>query len=291
MSKGATMHEVKFAQYRDYCANRVLVNNAMTALLAASKLSGHTLADEPSSPKTLTELYPGVPHIDRFNMASGRARVLLADADHHVATVAIPYALSTHEVFVMSVIDLLREHAPDFDPSDRIMAYNMHETIYDYTGEPTTHWLDMFHVLREMRNSIIHNNGAVNTRLLRQCDNLDELAVEEWKRLNRGKNIADEIKASSALRLSAEQMFTAFAVTKHIGRELNHALAVKLPTRVWARIAIEDYSQQNKKQKNSSSWQRALKGFIGHNYKSAKIQNQEIREAVLDSSHWTCDHW
>lgn len=101
------MPEILFRDYREYAASRVEVNNAMMALLAGSRLAAHTLSLTAGSNATLGQLFPAVEHIDRLNLRSDSARQLLQDADHHIASVAIPYALATHEDFVTDMLALV----------------------------------------------------------------------------------------------------------------------------------------------------------------------------------------
>ena len=75
------MPEVRFAAYRQYLLQRQLVNSSVMALLAGSQLASHTLQLTQGSDRTMREIFPQVPHIDRFNLKSDHARALLLDAE------------------------------------------------------------------------------------------------------------------------------------------------------------------------------------------------------------------
>ena len=72
--------EILFPEYRAYVASRIEVNNAMMALLAGSRLAAHTLTLTVGSTATLSQLFPAVEHVGRFDLRSDSARQLLNDA-------------------------------------------------------------------------------------------------------------------------------------------------------------------------------------------------------------------
>jgi hypothetical protein len=86
--------EVKFPQYRQYLRQRQLVNSAVMALLAGSQLANHTLQLTRGSDRPLKEIFPSVPHIDRFNLKTDAASDLRSDAEAHLSAMAILYILT-----------------------------------------------------------------------------------------------------------------------------------------------------------------------------------------------------
>ncbi|MGV1009493.1 MAG: hypothetical protein ACOYBY_12895 [Dermatophilaceae bacterium] len=102
----------------------------MAALLVGSRLAAHTLSLTAGSTATLGQLFPAVDHIERFDMRSDVARDFLNNADHHIASVAVPYALATHEDFVKEMLALLKaEGRTLITHGKRVKAWNMHVTI------------------------------------------------------------------------------------------------------------------------------------------------------------------
>src|SRR5687768_13620496 len=164
---------VDFPGFRRYEAIRQEANNAMMALLAGSKLAAHTLQLTAGSKGLLPEIFPGVEHIRYFNLRTDSATALLLDTGHHLGAVAVPYALAVHEDFVMTTLGLLGQlgyaHKAPGDSRDtynRVSAWNMHEAVYLTLDSPAPvrgacDELEHFHLLREKRNSHIHNGGAV----------------------------------------------------------------------------------------------------------------------------------
>lgn len=288
---GIRVSELLYPDYRNYVDTRVVVNNAMTALLAGSRLAGHTLQLTSGSQRTLAELFPAVEHISRFNLRSDVARSLLNNADHHLASVALPYALATHEDFVMTSIDLLRHEGIVIQTGGKpIKAWNMHTVLFDSAQHPRpTDWLESFDLLREIRNCTAHAGGKAQTRLTDHIAAMGTASIAGWQRLNRQH--PNDVVQAGTVKLIAEHIFTAFAVTKHLGREINTALAAAVPKMSWARIAVEDYQNTTTKLKNSSAWRRGLVGYVRINYGQVKLTENELEQAARNLNYWTLATW
>ena len=288
------MPEILFPTYRRYRDARVEANNAMAALLAGARLAGHTLSLTAGSTATLGELFPAVEHIHRFNMRSDHARALLTNADQHVASVAVPYALATHEAFIMQMLDFVRaEGLPLKGPQPaRLKAWNMHAVLYETCGEPEPiEWIEQFHVLRQARNCITHAGAQVDDNLREAIDSMSTVAGESWKRLNRGATAAQLVGDDGQLTLTAEHIFTAFAVTKRLGREINALLGRALSGGTWASVAVQDYAEGTENIRNSSSWKRSLQGYVRQNYAAAPIGKHDLETAARQLELWTVDKW
>jgi hypothetical protein len=284
--------QIQYPAYRDYIASRVEVNTAMAALLAGSRLAAHTLSLTTGSTATLGELFPAVEHIGRFNLRSDEARDLLHNADYHIASVSVPYALATHEDFVMSTLDYLeREGRTLIRHGKPVRAWNMHAVLFETCGkvEPAD-WMEMFHVMREMRNCITHEGGMVSQKLRDAIANMGAAARTEWVRMNLGSPPQD-IDQSGSLALTAEHMFTAFAVTKRLGREINALMRDELSGTEWARIIVADHAAATTRTKNSNTWRRALAGYKRMHYADAPVTDSDLEAAARHLGFWTLTKW
>ncbi|WP_028821905.1 hypothetical protein [Propionimicrobium lymphophilum] len=287
------MGEIMFREYRDYIENRVRVNNAMMALLAGSKLAAHTLSLTSGSNSTLAEVFPTVEHIKRFNLRSDSARDLLNDADQYIASVTIPYALATHEDFVIKMLHLLEsEGVRPITHGRQVKAWNMHEVLFETCGYlKPVEWLETFHVIREIRNSIIHSGELSDSRLNEAISRMGDDARHGWSKLNRNALPEATIDSKGRLALTAENVFTSLAVTKRLGREINRALANRLDTTEWARLAISDFHKSTTKIRNSSGWRRSAIGFARQYYSLAGITEGDIEQAARKLGFWTIAAW
>ncbi|QSB03970.1 hypothetical protein [Natronoglycomyces albus] len=285
------MAEVQFPLYRTYIAARTEANNAMTAMLAGSRLAAHTLQLTTGSKRTLSELFPTVEHIRRLNLRSDRARSLLDNADHHLASVALPYALATHEHFVLSSIELLRDDGVAIGcKASELKAWSMHETLFEAAGHPMPEkWLEIFHLLRKMRNCIIHAGGYSQPALDNHIQGMSEESIEEWQELN--DQLHSGVVQSNRVILTAEHILTGFAVTKRLGREVNSALVRKLNKSSWARIAVEDFQDTTSKVKNSPNWRRALNGYTRQYYSPIELSDADLESASRKSGNWSIESW
>lgn len=285
------MAETNFPLYRAQEQSRISANNAMMAILAGSRLASHTLQLTEGSTVELGKLFPAVEHIERFNLKSDSARTLLRSADHHIASVAIPYALAVHEAFVLDVLQLACNEMGRIAPS--VKAWNMHEKFFDACGASTPGPdLEIFHVLRELRNCIIHSQGVDKTgRLATQIGNTGADAKSTWERLNSGTEIQTLLNSSNELHLEATHIFTAFATSKSLARQINTALTHALPVENWARIALQDFDETTSKPKNSSSWRRSAKGYLAMHYAPVTFTNQQIEDAARRNGLWSANDW
>jgi len=289
---GRGVPEILYPAYRQYVASRVEVNDAMAALLAGSRLAAHTLSLTTGSTATLAQLFPAVPHIERFNLRSDAARVLLDNADHHLASVAVPYALATHEDFVMEMLEFLKAEGRTLVTHGKsIRAWNMHTVLFETCGATELEdWTQSFHVLREVRNCITHEGGGGSQKLRDAIADRGTDARAGWERMNQGL-ATETVEVNGRLALTAEHVFTAFAVTKRRGREINAVLGRELDGAVWARVAVADYDTGSSKVKNSSGWRRSLVGYVRQNYAQANITAADLEAAARHLGLWTIPRW
>lgn len=281
------MTEVKFPLYRRFSAARISANNSMLALLAGSRLASHTLQLNLGSERLLPEIYPGVADIDRFNLVTGSARDLLNGADASLAAVAIPYALAVHEDFVVSAIDEVKTRGTTIPRVGRgVNAGTMHETLFLALGtqEPAP-YLEFFHVVREMRNSHVHEGGIPNARLIERLGALSAAAVSQWTRI--------ALQQPSAIVHEGHIVFTlghlimAFAVIKQLARDVNTALLTHWSRSEWLTIAVSDYGTVAGSHHNSSGWRRGIAGFMRMNYAALGFSSIELEAESRRLELWT----
>jgi hypothetical protein len=246
----------------------------MMAMLAGSKLAAHTLQLTVGSTSTLSQLFPAVPHIARFNLRSDAARAFLENADYHIASVSIPYALATHEDFVVEMLKFLKGNGVALQTGGRNIRA----------------WLESFHVLREVRNCITHAGGSADSKLSEAIAAMGTGARAGWAAVNNGL-APESLIVGGRVALTAELIFQAFAITKRLGREINAALQSKLASAVWARMLVEDFAAQTSKAKNSDQWRRSLTGYASKHYSGMPIDAEELESAARELGVWTSARW
>ncbi len=264
----------------------------MTALLAGSRLAAHTLQLTEGSTSTLGQLFPAVEHIARFNLRSDAARAFLLNADHHVASVAVPYALATHEDFVFGTLDILADTGRVLLTHGKpIKAWNMHSILFETCGEnEPDEWMQSFHVLRELRNCITHDGGLVSERLRAAINDMGVQARTGWQELNDGQ-LPEAMEEHGRLRLTAQHIFSAFAVTKQLGRVINSVIGTELNEDEWAHVIVLDFGSATRKTRNSSNWRRSLVGYARNYYAKLEVAESALEAASRDVGLWTRPSW
>lgn len=166
----------------------------------------------------------------------------------------------------------------------------MHETFFGATGHPTpAETLEMFHVLREMRNSQIHEGGRANARLTSMTSSATPSMASVWKRIV-GAPIEDSV-ADGHVNFSLGHLYVVFAVTKSMAREVNIALQSHWGANEWADLLIRDFLAETTATKNSSKWRRAAVGFARLNYGPVGLTESQIEQAARRAGVWTSTTW
>src|SRR5665213_1569188 len=289
---------VEFPLFRAYESSRQRVNNGTMALLAGSKLALHTLQLTKGSELLLPEIFPGVDHIRKFNLTTEDANEILLDAANHLGAVTIPYVLAIHTNFVMETLKMLeglgypnkaRGNKADLTKND-VNTSNMHEAVHLSLGMPPfaarsipTEY-ELFDVLRAMRNSLIHAGGRVTSDLKATVRGMSSNAKGDWLRLARRD--ASTIILDNPIRITTNEIFTTFAVTKKVGRTLNAVLQTGISTSQWARICVDDFDDQTSKFVRSDPWARSLLAYGAQYYAGAKLDEAALLGAAEALGYW-----
>lgn len=280
----------QFAIYRQYEASRQRANNAIVALLAGSALAAHTLKLTEGSDRLLPEIFPAVPHIERFNLRPTAAAAVIGAAGPHLATVTVPYALAIHEDFVKQCIDWLEtSHGiPSTVPGNEVNAANMHETLASMTGsadaESAPVDLELFHLYRHLRNCHVHRGGRATTALHDQEDDLSPKARARWFDLTEREQgtLIDDGRAEYCLL----DVFAIFAVTKELGRGVNRLLQTGLSPSQWAEACVDDYCRETARTPRSNAWGRGLIGYARYRYEVLSLDKRLLFEAAASKGMW-----
>ncbi|MBL7492552.1 hypothetical protein I6A60_02250 [Frankia sp. AgB1.9] len=286
-SKRPALREVRFPGYQVYVQARAAANNAIMALLAGSHLAAHTLLLTEGSTRPLDELFPAVPHIRRFNLITEEARKLLVDAEDHLGAVTVPYALSIHEAFVMNSIAMMKDADIALKThKKKISPWNMHEIVFESLDlQPPALTLEIFHLLRCMRNCQIHGGGVASEDLETAISSLSTHAKERWEGLC--WRSVDAIVRDGRVTFGTGEIFAAFSITQDLGREVNGALVSGLGTSYWAKIVVEDYVSGTNRTRNSDMWMWGLRNFAPIKYSIFQLSNDELADAARALGRWT----
>ena len=292
-----------YPEYSEFDQRRIEANNAIVGLLAGSRLATNALQLSQGSQVPLSEMFPAVTHVERFNLVVEDARNILLDAERHLANLAIPYAQSLQEDHLQRTIKVLQDHGldlshPEGAPTNRLNASNLHEIFFHtcdvHVGRATSDvdsrssMLEIFHLLRRIRNANTHSGGRVSSSIQNDMDSLSEDALSHWKKINQGKTPQDIQGNDGKISLTAEHIFTEFSVIKQLGRLAQRSFIEVMPEEYFAKVSIEHLVRSTSKQKNSDGWKRSLERLTKRLFPKGLNQLETV---AREEGHWTRAQW
>jgi hypothetical protein len=282
---------IKFPAYRRYRDARVAASDSLMALLIGARLGEHALSTSPADPSAhLPELFGRISGIARVNRTVADAARLLADAEHHLASMGIPYVLGVQGAFVSETIAMLRADGKDDpfdswsipwrpDPND-VPLNDLHEYVAERCGQPLpSELLELFHLARRIRNRIVHYAGAAGSRLPGEYRSLSRDARVRWEGIT-GRPLT--IDASGKVELSEGELIAVLATTRHLAADINETLTATISRGYWAQLVVDDYRTLEPQRFGEKSQRiRRLMGHARIFYGALGLSEDEIR-ACLD---------
>jgi hypothetical protein len=274
---------VRFRELRKHVDLWQAVNDSIMAFLVGSHLASHTLQLTEGSDRMLPEIFPGVAHIERFNIRTSLARNILSEAEKNLALMAIPQVMAIHEDFIMNCLRLLAK----FTLCSNVKLKNaspktMHKTVETCTGQqyrPQT--LEQFELLRCVRNCMIHSGGVANDEFDRAIESMSDAARSEWvRRTTRSPDSL--VDGERRLDIQHYEIVSTLAITKKLWRETNMILCSKLTTTQWLEVALDDILQDGPLAGNPQQKIRRFEGFMRFHYNATKPDNIEISKFLKE---------
>ena len=276
------MNEIRFPAYRFYEAQRIEANNSVMALLAGAHLATHTLTLTRGSNHLLPDIFPNVPHIGRFNLTTSMATTILENAEPHLAGMSVPYVLAIYEDFVKTSALPMMVQAGRMTNSNVKDANSgtMHEELMNATSSSLdVHSLELFHVLRLMRNCVIHAGGLANRTLADLCSQIAPGSKALWERIT-GIDFPSP-NAGDLVKLHHAEIIATLAIVKRLARDVNLLLVRSYPRSLWAEMVARDALQQSSGNLgNPSQAMRNIKGLARHHYAALNLEEPELRIAA-----------
>ncbi|MFE6678590.1 hypothetical protein [Streptomyces sp. NPDC057729] len=272
---------VHFPEYRAYDQERVRASDAMMALLAGSRLAENTLRLTDGSTRLLPEIFPAVPHIRRMNLTTANARSLLSQAERHLGAMAVPYALAIHEDYVKTCFGLLLKDGQIGTAEIRgADASSMHRLFEQKVGKQLPgDSIEQYHLIRRMRNAVIHAGGKPKQGLVTAANSLSPRALAQWVKVA-GESPATRVKLGVPVTFSHGELVLALAVTKRISQEMNFALRGSLSRNTWADVALEDFTAEHPRLVHIAQRKRKLVGFLRSYYQALNLTEAEATAAM-----------
>lgn len=274
--------EIKYRKYREFEKQRIQANDTMMALLVGSKLAVQTLSLATGSNIRISEMFPEIPHISRLSVKSDRAQIILENAEQLLGELSVPHVLALHEDLIIGMLEFV-ENSDATKPkkSKSTNPSRMHEdfellTNHSFESEP----LELFHILRLMRNASIHNNGISTQKLSDDISTLSASARQLWKSSS-GEELPD-YPTGVNVKIGVAELIITLAVTKRIAKSANQALQSTLPRQMWASVLVVDWKQEGIKGNETQVVNKIL-GFGRTYYSNQKFTKTEILAALANS--------
>jgi hypothetical protein len=275
------MTTVKYLDFRRYEERRIKVNDSMMALLVGSQLASHTLQLTAGSPHLLGELFPNVSHIERFNLRPEVAQEILRGAESYLGAMAVPYALGLHEDFMLGCTGFFVEMGKISQAdAGALRSSDMHEAFAAAGGVTfRPDLMQIFHLLRRMRNCQIHSGARVDRSLLNYISQLDRQSIVLWRSLTHeaipAPNMNDEII------FTRKELGATLAVTKRLAEEANESLVSVYPRDKWADKLIAEWaSERNDETANRELFLRKARSYSWIYYRALNLTDAEIGTAL-----------
>lgn len=263
---------VRFPAFRHHEMARREANSAIMALLVGSQMTAHFLSLTVGSQHLLPAMFPAVSHVRRFNLTSDKAREVLLNADAHLGTMAVPYALAIHEDFLRTCLELLGIIS---EPP----AARLHATLASHAGGGfDSDSLAQFHVLREMRNAVIHLGGRVDQRLVGCANRLSPSAETAWKKVA-GRS-PRRLVPDDVVELGTGELFLSLAATKNLARQANKMLVPALPASEWASVILQDFRDNGPANVQQPQRWRKLRGWRRFHYSATRVSDADLTAAA-----------
>jgi hypothetical protein len=262
------------------------------ALLIGARLGEHALSNSAADPGAhLPELFGRIAGIARVNRTVADAARLLRDAEHHLASMGIPYVLGVQGAFLSDAIAMLREDGKDDesgswsipwrqDPND-VSLSEIHEYVAERCGRGLpAELLELFHLARRIRNRVVHFAGEAGSRLPGDYRKLPREAKARWEEVA-GRPLT--VSADGRLELSEGELVAVLATTYRLAQAVNEMLVATLSREYWARAIVADY-QTLEPQRFGEQAQR-MRRLMGHArvyYGAISVTKDEL-QAALDA--------
>jgi len=253
------------------------------ALLFGAHFSASSLDLAKGSNVILARIYPNVPHIDRFNLRPDVARKRLLDAESHLARIAIPYALSVHEDYLAQVkSELESASVPIAMNGRRWNAENMHAILFETLHVSSTIDISEFELLRRIRNSIIHQAGAVDDYVRAGLNQLTSTASAHWSKVV--QRPADDAIREAQVSVGTGEIMLAFSVVRHLSGLVHEAMlaATTVPRTTWISECVDTFrSEHGDLIHGGYLLRRRLTNWAATNYDDFNFSWAELRSAAI----------
>lgn len=269
---------VHYLAYREHQRQRVQTNDTMMGLLAGSKLASQTLMLTAGSKLLMSDIFPGVDHVRRFNLTTDKAREVLEDAEELLGILAVPQVMALQEDLMVGTLKLLEKNVAGVGKiAEGAKTANVHERFESATGKQfTPESLNLFHLIRKARNTHIHSGGKADPPLVNAIKAMDVQTAHLWKTIT--KTTFRTYSLGDKVDLGLSELIGILAITKRLAEEANSILQQALQKNAWADIAIADWVE-TRRPGDKNQQNKQLRGLVKFQYGPVNLADQDLEAA------------
>lgn len=274
------MKLVKYPEYTYAETERINTNDAVMGLLVGSKLASKTLESTESSTGTLSAMFPEVEHVHRFDMRADVARRVLEESEPLLGSMAVLYAFGLHEDLIRDMLAMLSRESgiQSFNASD-VNSNQLHTKLAQITGHSSSpETLEIFDILRLMRNARIHNGGKARMKLSTDLANLSSGSAGLWLKIT--GEPAPSYQKDSKVKIGLPELILTLAVTKRLAEESNVALQSTISRSTWLEIFRAHFLDEVRAVGNRNQLLRKCAGFARRHYAPLQFSTQELESTL-----------
>lgn len=278
IANGESMKIVKYPRYIEYERQRIQANDTMMGLLVGSKLALQTLNLTAGSNILLSDIFPSVPHIKRFNLTTGNAQRVLSNSEELLGVLSVPQVMGLHEDLILGMLNLMKDNVNGVGSiTSGVNMSNIHEKFERSAGGYfNADSLSLFHLIRLSRNSHIHNGGNASRALVEKLNGTEDSTFGMWEDIT-GMNFP-LYEEGDEVHLGIPELIGTLALTKRLAEEANVMLQGVLPREVWSKIVVEHW-RDVRKPGNENQQRRQLIGLARMNYGAIGLTLEELHAA------------
>lgn len=250
------------------------------AILASLRIAYATLEAQDRN-VLLPEAFHGVPDLSRLNRRVGDAAVLIEESERSLVYMAIPYLVAVHHAYGLECLRVL-ESEGEMPPEDGglVELGDLHDRLAGASSAALpSDLLDLFDLLRTVRNRITHYAGVRGSYLNGKWRGLPASARAGWE------EVADRPfpigPSDEELPLGIGELIACLMVVTRLGREINALVVKSLPRERWARIAADDFrSSEPQRFSQHATRSRRFRHFVGSLYSPLAFSEEELSGAL-----------
>jgi hypothetical protein len=277
---------VKHRAFRDIEGLVTDANDAALGLLVGERIARANLDSlNPSdAEKQLSQLFTGkeVEDISRFDFRVPVAISKLAAAERELSVMAVPFAVSLYNEYLVAAAQLLELAHVARPPEDakRMFLGKLEDYLRENGVSVGGDWAALVRFIREVRNCIVHGAGATNDAVINRATKLPPKALESWATVT-GRPIP---LGNVGERISWEgpEIRGVFLVIRQGLSRINKGLQAVLPREFWADLFIHElWTDGHNSTPPSRSGSSLINAAKAYGYGSLALEPSELRQAIV----------